>query len=161
MQHLHAAHGSCNMMFSRASSNLYWPSYREDINRFQTACRMCRRIDPSNPSQPPTDQPEIPSYPFESVVANFYSLEGRNYLAMADRYYNWLSIMKLAKDDASNLIQALRDYSTQPTSEFPNLSLLMEHQSLSPRRQRSFERGGASVRGSAPATIPAQTRGRR
>ena len=91
---------------------MYWPNYREDITRFQTACRTCRRIAPSNPSLPPTAQPDLPTYPFESVVADFFSLEGRNYLAMADRYSNWLSLQKLSKDDAPHLIQALRDYST-------------------------------------------------
>jgi len=112
MQHLHAAHGGCNMMFSRASSSLYWPKYREEINQFQATCRMCRKIAPSNPTQPSSQQPDIPSYPFESVVADFYSLEGRNYLAMADRYSNWLSVLVLPKDDSQHLIQALREYST-------------------------------------------------
>ena len=112
MQHLHAAHGCANMMFARAAASLYWPNYREDINKFQAACKVCRRIAPSNPSLPPTAQPDLPTYPFESVVADFFSLEGRNYLAFADRYSNWLSVMKLDKDDASHLIQALRDYST-------------------------------------------------
>ena len=112
MDHLHAAHGCANLMFSRAASSLYWPNYREDINQFQAACRTCRRIAPSNPSLPHTAQPDMPTYPFESVVADFFSFEGRNYLAMADRYSNWISLFKLVKDDAYNLLQALRDYST-------------------------------------------------
>lgn len=112
MDHLHAAHGCANMMFSRAASSLYWPNYREDINQFQTACRTCRRIATSNPSLPPTAQPDLPTYPFESVVADFLSFEGRNYLAMADRYSNWIPLFKLFRDDAQNLIQALRNYST-------------------------------------------------
>ena len=31
--------------------------------------------------------PDIPSYPFEYVVADFFSLEGKNYLALADRIF--------------------------------------------------------------------------
>ena len=112
MEILHAAHGGCNMMFSRASSSLYWPRFREHINKFQAACKTCRQIAPSNPRQPSTQKPDIPSYPFESIVADFFSLEGRNYLAVADRYSNWLSVIKLVKDDSPNLIQALREYIT-------------------------------------------------
>ena len=44
LQHLHAGHAGCNMMFSRASSCLYWPHYREDINKFQASCKTCRLI---------------------------------------------------------------------------------------------------------------------
>ena len=110
MQHLHAAHGCANMMFSRASSSLYWPKYREDITAYQARCRACRRIAPSNPSLPPTSLPQVPAYPFESVVADFFTVEGRNYLAMADRYSNWLSIMDLPQDKSCYLIQAFRDY---------------------------------------------------
>ena len=109
---LHAAHGGCNTMFSRASSSLYWPRFREDINRFQSTCKTCRRIAPSNPTQPSNQEPDIPTYPFESIVADFFSLEGRNYLAVADRYSNWLSVLKLAKDDSPHLIQAMREYIT-------------------------------------------------
>ena len=112
MEHLHAAHGCANMMFSRAAASLYWPNYREDINKYQSDCRTCRRISPSNPSLPPTTEPDLPSYPFESVVADFFSLQGKNYLAMADRYSNWLALLKLTTDSSTHLIQALREYST-------------------------------------------------
>ena len=110
LEHLHACNGGANSMFARASASLYWPNYRVEINRFQAACRTCSKIAPSQPAQPPTAHPEIPTYPFESVVADFFSLEGKNYLAMADRYSGWLSIFILPRDDAPNLIQAIRDY---------------------------------------------------
>ena len=110
LQQLHAGHESCNMMFSRASSCLYWPHYREDINKFQASCKTCRLIAPSNPSQVHTEHQDVPTYPFESVVADFFSIEGRYYLSMADRYSNWLSVFKLPTDDSANLIQAVRDY---------------------------------------------------
>ena len=112
LEHLHAAHGCANMMFSRAAASLYWPNYREEINKYQADCRTCRRIAPSNPALPPSTEPDLPSYPFESVVGDFFSLEGRNYLAMADRYSNWLSLFKLPEDDSKHLIQVLRDYSS-------------------------------------------------
>lgn len=112
LEHLHAAHGCANMMFSRAAASLYWPNYREEINKYQADCRTCRRIAPSNPALPPSTEPDLPSYPFESVVADFFSLEGRNYLAMADRYSNWVSLFKLPADDSKHLIQVIRDYSS-------------------------------------------------
>ena len=109
LQQLHAGHEGCNMMFSRASSCLYWPHYREDINKFQASCKTCRLIASSNPSQVHTEHQDVPTYPFEGVVADFFSIEGRNYLAMVDIYSNWLSVFMLSMVDSANLTQVVRD----------------------------------------------------
>jgi hypothetical protein len=110
MEHLHASHGCANAMFQRAYSTLYWPSYRQDINAFQAACSTCRRIAPSNPDMPPSTPLDIPEYPFQSICCDFFTHAAKNYLIIVDRYSNWLSVLKLSRDDSSNLIKALRDY---------------------------------------------------
>ena len=112
MEHLHAAHGCSNGMFQRASNTLYWPSYRQDINSFQSSCATCRRIAPSNPALPPSDPPEMPQYPFQSICADFFTHAAKNYLTIVDRYSHWLSVFQLEKDDSRHLIKALRDYFT-------------------------------------------------
>ena len=110
MEHLHAAHGCANGMFQRASNTVYWPGYRQDINAFQAACSTCRRIAPSNPCMPPSTPLDTPTYPFQSICADFCTFSAKNYLIIVDRYSNWLSIIRLTKDNSSNLIMALRDY---------------------------------------------------
>ena len=99
MEHLHAGHQGVNAMFSRASSRLYWPRYKEEITNHRAGCVTCNRIAPSNPTQPATLEPDIPSYPFQSIVADFFSVRGQNYLAVADRHSNWLCVGKLEDDD--------------------------------------------------------------
>ena len=54
--------------------------------------------------------PEDPEYPFQSVCADFFSLEGKNYLVIVDRYSNWLTVCSLAGDNSGNVIKILRDY---------------------------------------------------
>ena len=110
MEHLHASHGCANAMFQRACSTVYWPSYRHDINAFQSACSTCVKIAPSNPDMPPSSPLDTPEYPFQSVCADFFSFAARNYLIIVDRYSNFLSVLKLQRDDSPNLIKALRDY---------------------------------------------------
>ena len=110
MEHLHASHGCANAMFQRACSTVYWPSYRQDINAFQAACSTCRRIAPSNPDMPPSTPLDIPEYPFQSICCDFFTHAAKNYLVIVDRYSNWLSVLKLSRDDSSNIIKALRDY---------------------------------------------------
>ena len=40
---------------------------------------------------------------------DFFQVDA-TYLAMADRYSNWLSVFKLAKDDSHHIIETLRQY---------------------------------------------------
>ena len=75
---------------------------------FQAACPTCRQIAPSNPALPPEDVPH-PTYPFEHIVGDFFSFHSRQYLALADRYSGWLSVLQLASDDSPHVIKALRD----------------------------------------------------
>ena len=112
LEHLHSGHAGVSTMFARASSTLYWPGYRADITRYRATCRTCDRVAPSNPSEPPTF-PDQPAYPFHSVCADFFTINNKNYLAVTDRYSNWLSIFQLQKDDSENVIKTLREYSTQ------------------------------------------------
>ena len=109
LEHLHSGHAGVTTMYERAKTTLYWPGYKNDITRHRLSCRVCDQIAPSNPAQPP-DYPEQPLYPFHSVCADFFTISGNNYLAICDRYSGWLSILKLAKDDSTHIIQALRNY---------------------------------------------------
>ena len=111
LQHLHGGHAGANMMFERAATCLYWPNFRSDINMFQAACPTCRQIAPSNPALPPEDVPH-PTYPFEHIVGDFFFFHSKQYLALADRYSGWLSVLQLASDDSPHVIKALMDYST-------------------------------------------------
>ena len=110
LEHLHAGHAGVSTMFERASCTLYWPGYRADITRHRAACRSCDKAAPSNPAEPPVF-PDQPAYPFHSVCGDFFTVNSRNYLALCDRYSNWLSVFKLQKDDSAHVIKTLRDYS--------------------------------------------------
>lgn len=109
MEHLHAGHASASSMFERASNSLYWPNFRTDLINYRAHCLTCSRYAPSNPSMPPT-MPEEPSYPFQSICADFFSLGSRSYLVIVDRYSNWLTILKLAKDTTEETLKALRQF---------------------------------------------------
>merc|ERR1711942_524975 len=41
---------------------------------------------------------------------DFFHLAPHNYFAVVDRYSNWLSVFKLAKDNSEEIIKILRDY---------------------------------------------------
>ena len=109
MSHLHAGHASASSMFERAATCLYWPHFRSDLINHRAACKQCSRYAPSNPAMPPI-LPEDPAYPFESVCADFFNLNSRNYLVLVDRFSNWITVCKLAEDKSENVIRVLREY---------------------------------------------------
>ena len=79
LEHLHAGHASATSMFERAATSLYWPNLRADMINYKAACATCTRYAPSNPAMPPTE-PEHPTYPFQSICADFFHLAPNNYL---------------------------------------------------------------------------------
>ena len=111
MEHLHAGHQGATAMFERASSSLYWPNFRQDLINHTARCTTCSRYQPSNPALPPVI-PDEPSYPFQSICADFFSISPHTYLAIVDRYSNWLSIFKLQQDTSQEVIKVLRGYAS-------------------------------------------------
>ena len=51
-----------------------------------------------------------PSYPFEQVVADYFSLNGHNYLFYADRYSGWISIVKLSVGESNSKFLKLSSF---------------------------------------------------
>ena len=108
VQHLHAAHQGVTKMLSRATQTVFWPGMKADITAHREQCHGCVLRSPSNPAQPPTE-PTQPFFPFSHVVGDFFTADA-TYLALADRYSNWLSIFKLKSDDSNHVMEALRQY---------------------------------------------------
>ena len=85
---LHSAHQGVSGMTARAEQSVFWPSITRDIVETRASCRECHRIAPSQPAAPPVSPPS-PEYPFQLQVYDYFSMHGRNYLALADRYSGW------------------------------------------------------------------------
>ena len=108
LEHLHAAHHGASRMLSRAGQSVFWPNLKAAVIAHREQCKSCSHRAPSQPAPPPT-APVQPDFPFSHVVADFFQVDA-TYLAMADRYSNWLSIFQLKKDDSANIIQTFRQY---------------------------------------------------
>ena len=67
------------------------------------------QVPKTNPAMPPIT-PETPMYPFQSVCADFFTIDSHNFLAIVDRFSNWLSIFKLDRDTSEEFLKVLRTY---------------------------------------------------
>ena len=100
LQHLHACHSGTSARLQRALTDVYWPNYASDVVQYRANCASCNIHAPSNPYSTP--EPDLPQYPFQVVCTDFFTHH--------DKYSNWLSIIKLQKDDSRHVIKALRGY---------------------------------------------------
>ena len=108
LETLHAGHSGVTTMLAKATQSLFWPTLKQDLIDLRAHCRDCTYAAPSNPAEPP--QPPVqPDFPFSHICMDFFQVDA-TYLAMADRYSNWLSVFKLAKDDSHHIIEVLRQY---------------------------------------------------
>jgi hypothetical protein len=104
---LHSAHQGVSSMTARADTSVFWPGITIQIAHLRDRCTDCNRISPSQPAAPPTPLID-PTYPFESICADYFQYKGAQYLVIVDRYSNW-PIVKRARDGAAGLIQSLRE----------------------------------------------------
>ena len=107
---LHSAHAGTAAMISRAQCSVYWPEINKDIANVRQSCSSCHEFAPSNPRTDLIQEPDLPSFPFQVICSDFFEWGGKTYLIIVDKYSNWLSILKLPKDDSKHLMEALRIY---------------------------------------------------
>ena len=104
---LHSAHQGVVGMKARARASVYWPNINAAIGSRRAQCKTCDTIAPSQPPEPHAMLP-APEYPFDQVVADYFSLAGITYLVYADRYTGWVTIHKCEDGSAAALKKTLR-----------------------------------------------------
>ena len=111
LEAIHSAHQGVSGMISRVEDTVWWPAITTDIQRKRGSCKTCARDAPSQPAGTPIPPP-VPSYPFQYVVMDYFSLEGRNFLAIGDRFSGWLSIYEAGPGqfDAKSLVNKVRGW---------------------------------------------------
>ena len=111
LEAIHAAHQGGSGMISRVEDSVFWPGITPDIIRTRGRCMTCARDAPSQPAGTPI-APPTPSFPFQYIVGDYFSLEGRNFLVIGDRFSGWLSIFEAGAGefDAKSLVKRMREW---------------------------------------------------
>jgi hypothetical protein len=109
LETIHAAHQVVSGMISRVEDTVFWPGICTDIIKTRGGCLTCIQDAPSQPAGLPIAPPS-PSFPFQYVVGDYFSIAGVNYLVLGDRFSGWLSIYTASKGefDAKALVKKSR-----------------------------------------------------
>ncbi|MEL6803182.1 MAG: DDE-type integrase/transposase/recombinase, partial [Bacteroidota bacterium] len=88
---LHSAHQGCTGMIARAVTSIYWPGMRKSILSYQTNCRSCVEIAPSQLREP-IQMSRVPQRPFQVLCADICQANGHYYLIVVDRFSGFMHI---------------------------------------------------------------------
>ena len=108
LNHLHAAHQGVKGMLSRAKQTVFWPGFYSDLEKISAKCKECHIRAPSQALLPPhpTSSPDDSS---QQIVADYFSIKGKSWLVIADRFSGWTSVFYFEKEATSkDLIKILR-----------------------------------------------------
>lgn len=106
---LHAGHQGTTSMISRATTAVWWPGVNDDIARLRARCKQCMSNAPSQPKSPPVSPPS-PAYPFQEICADYFSVKGKNYLVVVDRYSGWPSVYLARTSTAKELMTMVQGH---------------------------------------------------
>ena len=108
---IHSAHQGVSGMNNRVEQAVFWPGLTTDIVATRQNCLTCMKNAPSQPAEIPV-RPPSPEYPFQLIVADYFSLQGHNYLVVADRFSGWFSVYETGKGefDAKTLVKYFREH---------------------------------------------------
>ena len=100
---LHSSHQGSTGMLLRAEASMFWPNMSRDIHETRLKCRSCDVYAPSQPDMPPIT-PEVPVYPFQHVCSDYFSIAGKQFCVIVDRFSGWFNI-EIGKGGAVDLVR--------------------------------------------------------
>ena len=107
LKQLHASHQGQDRTLHRARQAVFWPGISNDVRNAMRSRAESAELLPSQPAEP-LMQNERPSRPSESMVADLFQFEGKDYLVLADRLSGWPVVSHLSgRPSSANVIRRL------------------------------------------------------
>ena len=100
---LHSGHQGAAAMGAIAADAVFWLGMWDQINKRRQECSSCDAVAPPQPASPPWPLPS-PEFPFQMVSTDYFSMAGKEFYIIADRYSGWLSIYKAGGNGAMGFI---------------------------------------------------------
>jgi transposase InsO family protein len=97
---LHAGHQGRDKCRLRAKTSVYWNGMNKDIETFVADCAICQEHASSQQSEPLL-QKDIPPRPWHTLSADFFDLDGEEYLLLVDHYTKFPFVRLMSRSCSS------------------------------------------------------------
>ena len=98
-----------NKTILKARQLIYWPSMNNQITNLIQNCYTCEKFQNSNPKETIINH-ELPSRPWQSIAADFFKFDDKDYLLIVDTFSKYPEIVCLKNDTtSSNVIKNLKN----------------------------------------------------
>ena len=105
---LHESHSGISKTKSLARQYFFWPGITKDIENLISNCVDCRLHRPSQSDNLQSHEPA--SYPMQAVGMDLFSLQGKTYLVMVDRFSDYLWVSPLNRTSTSDVVSKITSW---------------------------------------------------
>lgn len=107
LEELHASHQGVERTRLRARSAVYWIGLNKDIEDIVRECHTCQKYQASIPPESIL-QHETPTYPWQYVSTDLFTLAGKEYLLVADQYSRNPFVRRLPSASSISVIRSIK-----------------------------------------------------
>lgn len=108
LKSIHNGHWGIQSCLRRAREFVYWPKMNEEICEMVNKCSVCEK----HQNLPPREElkmKEVPKAPFQIVSTDLFSLNGDEYVLLADSFSGYFDFKKLRSTSSEAVITFLKE----------------------------------------------------
>ena len=103
---LHEGHQGIVRCRLRAKISVWWPGISKQLTSFIERCPECARD--AKPAREPLIPTSLPSYPWQKVAADIFTLKGQEYLVIVDYFSRYPEVQKLKSTTTQGIVNVLK-----------------------------------------------------
>ena len=104
---LHSSHLGIQACQRRAREDFYWPGMYTEIEEYISKCPVCNTYQHKQQKEPMIQQ-TVPARPWQSIAADLFEFQDKEYLVTTDYYSNFFEVDKLSSQTSREVIEKLK-----------------------------------------------------
>ena len=104
---LHKAHCGKQRTLATAKQLYFWPHMSNDVSNLVDHCEKCQQYKPSQPAD--ILKTTSATFPMEQLSADLFSLKGKDYLVIVDRFSGYPFVYPLRSTTSTTIINIFKD----------------------------------------------------
>ena len=106
LKHIHEGHQGIVRCQLRMRMSVWWPGISSEVANMVEQCRECSKN--ASPRREPLLCSPVPEYPWQMVGSDLFTLNGDQYLLVADYFSRYPKVVKLNSTTSQSIITQLR-----------------------------------------------------